>query len=112
VARCSTAVDAGASASNSAVCSPHPFTCPALVRRAAATTMYITHDQAEAFALAGQAGVLEGGRPGLWRKSAPGPPSVCGPVHRPGRRAADAYPDRGESGTVLIEPPRVGAQGP
>jgi len=33
-----------------------------LVREAAATTVYITHDQAEAFALADQVGVLEGGR--------------------------------------------------
>ena len=34
----------------------------ALVREAAATTVYITHDQAEAFALADQVGVLERGR--------------------------------------------------
>jgi iron(III) transport system ATP-binding protein len=34
----------------------------ALVRDAGATTVYITHDQAEAFALADQVGVLEGGR--------------------------------------------------
>jgi iron(III) transport system ATP-binding protein len=34
----------------------------ALVREAAATTVYITHDQAEAFALADQVGVLEHGR--------------------------------------------------
>ena len=33
-----------------------------LVREAAATTVYITHDQAEAFALADQVGVLEQGR--------------------------------------------------
>jgi iron(III) transport system ATP-binding protein len=33
-----------------------------LVREAAATTVYITHDQAEAFALADQVGVLEEGR--------------------------------------------------
>jgi iron(III) transport system ATP-binding protein len=33
-----------------------------LVREAAATTVYITHDQAEAFALADQVGVLEHGR--------------------------------------------------
>ena len=33
-----------------------------LVREAAATTVYITHDQAEAFALADQVGVLEAGR--------------------------------------------------
>jgi iron(III) transport system ATP-binding protein len=33
-----------------------------LVREAAATTVYITHDQAEAFALADQVGVLERGR--------------------------------------------------
>jgi iron(III) transport system ATP-binding protein len=33
-----------------------------LVREAAATTVYITHDQAEAFALADQVGVLEKGR--------------------------------------------------
>src|ERR1700721_4760997 len=34
----------------------------ALVREGAATTVYITHDQAEAFALADQVGVLERGR--------------------------------------------------
>jgi iron(III) transport system ATP-binding protein len=34
----------------------------ALVREAAATTVYITHDQAEAFALADKVGVLERGR--------------------------------------------------
>jgi iron(III) transport system ATP-binding protein len=34
----------------------------ALVREAAATTIYITHDQAEAFALADRVGVLEQGR--------------------------------------------------
>jgi iron(III) transport system ATP-binding protein len=34
----------------------------ALVREATATTVYITHDQAEAFALADQVGVLERGR--------------------------------------------------
>ena len=34
----------------------------ALVRSAGATTIYITHDQAEAFALADQVGVLERGR--------------------------------------------------
>src|SRR6202020_2397565 len=33
-----------------------------LVREAAATTVYITHDQAEAFALADRVGVLEHGR--------------------------------------------------
>jgi iron(III) transport system ATP-binding protein len=33
-----------------------------LVREAAATTVYITHDQAEAFALADKVGVLEKGR--------------------------------------------------
>jgi ABC-type Fe3+/spermidine/putrescine transport system ATPase subunit len=33
-----------------------------LVRQAAATTVYITHDQAEAFALADRVGVLSGGR--------------------------------------------------
>jgi iron(III) transport system ATP-binding protein len=34
----------------------------ALVREAAATTVYITHDQAEAFALADRVGILERGR--------------------------------------------------
>src|SRR5579875_2571762 len=34
----------------------------ALVRGAGATTVYITHDQAEAFALADTVGVLDGGR--------------------------------------------------
>jgi len=34
----------------------------ALVREAAATTVYITHDQAEAFALADRVGILEQGR--------------------------------------------------
>ena len=34
----------------------------ALVREAGVTTVYITHDQSEAFALADQVGVLERGR--------------------------------------------------
>ena len=34
----------------------------ALVRAAGATTIYITHDQSEAFALADRVGVLEHGR--------------------------------------------------
>jgi iron(III) transport system ATP-binding protein len=38
----------------------------ALVREATATTVYITHDQAEAFALADQVGVLEQGLPLRW----------------------------------------------
>src|SRR6202035_3865668 len=33
-----------------------------LVRTAGATTIYITHDQSEAFALADRVGVLDGGR--------------------------------------------------
>jgi ABC-type nitrate/sulfonate/bicarbonate transport system ATPase subunit len=66
----------------------------ALVREAAATTVYITHDQAEAFALADQVGVLETRSAGPDRD--PGadlhPPgdAVRSPVHRPGRRAAGA----------------------
>ena len=62
-----------------------------LVREAGATAIYITHDQAEAFALADQVGVLQKGRlvqfgrPGadLHRAGTP----VRGQVHRPVRRA-------------------------
>ena len=63
-----------------------------LVREAGATTVYITHDQAEAFALADHIGVLEEGV--LVQAGTPGgrvqPPgdAVRGPVHRTGRRAA------------------------
>ena len=63
-----------------------------LVREAAATTVYITHDQAEAFALADQVGVLENGR--LVQQGTPEEiyteayHPVRGPVHRPGGRAA------------------------
>ena len=68
----------------------------ALVREAAATTVYITHDQAEAFALANQVGVLERGRlvqAGTPEEiyTRPADP-VRGPVHRPGRRTAGAHP--------------------
>ena len=60
----------------------------ALVREAAATTIYITHDQAEAFALADRVGVLEQAG---WSRRGPGGDlhparvAVRGPVHRPVR---------------------------
>ena len=70
----------------------------ALVREAGATTVYITHDQAEAFALADRVGVLERGRlvqPGTPEEiyTPPATPFVArftGPVRRaagPGPRA-------------------------
>ena len=64
----------------------------ALVREAGATTVYITHDQAEAFALADHIGVLEEGvlvQSGTPEDDLPPPgDAVRGPVHRAGRRAA------------------------
>ena len=67
-----------------------------LALQAAATTVYITHDQAEAFALANQVGVLERGRlvqAGTPEEiyTRPATPFV-GPVRRPGRRTAGAHP--------------------
>jgi len=71
----------------------------ALVREAGATTVYITHDQAEAFALADQVGVLEAGRlvqAGTPEEIYTRPASpVRGPFHRPGWRAAGARPRTG-----------------
>ncbi len=53
-----------------------------LVREAGATTMYITHDQAEAFALADRVGVLNGAtwsRSGPRRRSTPSRPARSSP---------------------------------
>ena len=80
----------------------------ALVREAAATTVYITHDQAEAFALADQVGVLERGRlvqAGTPEEiyTRPATPFVARFTGLAGElpvRVRDRNPD----GTVLVEP--------
>jgi iron(III) transport system ATP-binding protein len=80
----------------------------ALVREAAATTVYITHDQAEAFALADQVGVLERGRlvqAGTPEEiyTRPATPFVARFTGLAGElpvRVRDREPD----GTVLVEP--------
>ena len=63
-----------------------------LVREAGATTVYITHDQAEAFALADRGRGARRGRPGAvghtGRRVQPPGDAVRRPVHRTGRRAA------------------------
>ena len=64
-----------------------------LVREAAATTIYITHDQSEAFALADRVGVLEHGRLaqiGTPEEITPPGDAVRGALHRSRRRAARA----------------------
>jgi iron(III) transport system ATP-binding protein len=81
----------------------------ALVREAAATTVYITHDQAEAFALADQVGVLERGRlvqVGTPEEiyTRPATPFVARFTGLAGElpvRVRDRDPD----GTVLVDPP-------
>jgi iron(III) transport system ATP-binding protein len=81
----------------------------ALVREAAATTVYITHDQAEAFALADQVGVLERGRlvqVGTPEEiyTRPATPFVARFTGLAGELPVRVR-DRGENGTVLVEPP-------
>jgi iron(III) transport system ATP-binding protein len=81
----------------------------ALVRGAAATTVYITHDQAEAFALADQVGVLERGRlvqVGTPEEiyTRPATPFVARFTGLAGELPVRVR-DRGENGTVLVEPP-------
>jgi iron(III) transport system ATP-binding protein len=80
----------------------------ALVREAAATTVYITHDQAEAFALADQVGVLEKGRlvqVGTPEEiyTRPATPFVARFTGLAGELPVRVR-DRGENGTVLVEP--------
>jgi len=80
----------------------------ALVREAAATTVYITHDQAEAFALADQVGVLEGGRlvqAGTPEEiyTRPATPFVARFTGLAGELPVRIR-DRGENGTMLVEP--------
>ena len=81
----------------------------ALVREAGATTVYITHDQAEAFALADRVGVLERGR--LVQIGTPeeiytraGQP-VRGPLHRPVRGVCRAGPAQRPRRTVSRSSP-------
>jgi iron(III) transport system ATP-binding protein len=79
-----------------------------LVREAAATTVYITHDQAEAFALADQVGVLEGGRlvqAGTPEEiyTRPATPFVARFTGLAGELPVRMR-DRGANGTVLVEP--------
>jgi iron(III) transport system ATP-binding protein len=79
-----------------------------LVREALATTVYITHDQAEAFALADQVGVLEHGR--LVQQGTPeeiytepATPFVARFTGLAGEVPA-RIKDRKADGTVLVEP--------
>jgi iron(III) transport system ATP-binding protein len=79
-----------------------------LVREAAATTVYITHDQAEAFALADQVGVLEKGR--LVQQGTPeeiytepATPFVARFTGLAGELPARVK-QRNADGTVLVEP--------
>jgi iron(III) transport system ATP-binding protein len=81
----------------------------ALVREAAATTVYITHDQAEAFALADQVGVLERGRlvqAGTPEEiyTRPATPFVARFTGLAGELPVRVR-DRDADGTVLVEPP-------
>jgi iron(III) transport system ATP-binding protein len=85
----------------------------ALVREAAATTVYITHDQAEAFALADKVGVLERGRlvqAGTPEEiyTRPATPFVARFTGLAGElpvRVRERNPD----GTILVEPVLAGA---
>jgi iron(III) transport system ATP-binding protein len=85
----------------------------ALVRGAAATTVYITHDQAEAFALADKVGVLERGRlvqAGTPEEiyTRPATPFVARFTGLAGElqvRVRERNPD----GTILVEPMLAGA---
>jgi iron(III) transport system ATP-binding protein len=79
-----------------------------LVREAAATTVYITHDQAEAFALADQVGVLEKGRlvqQGTPEEiyTAPATPFVARFTGLAGEVPARVK-DRNPDGTILVQP--------
>jgi iron(III) transport system ATP-binding protein len=81
----------------------------ALVREAAATTVYITHDQAEAFALADQVGVLEHGRlvqAGTPEEiyTRPATPFVARFTGLAGELRVRVR-DRLADGTMLVEPP-------
>jgi len=81
----------------------------ALVREAAATTVYITHDQAEAFALADQVGVLERGRlvqagPPEEIYTRPATPFVARFTGLAGEFGVRVR-ERDGDGTVLVEPP-------
>ncbi|HLI42164.1 MAG TPA: ABC transporter ATP-binding protein [Streptosporangiaceae bacterium] len=85
----------------------------ALVREAAATTVYITHDQAEAFALADMVGVLDGGRlvqAGTPEEvySRPATPFVARFTGLAGELRARVR-ERLRDGTVLVEPVLGGA---
>jgi iron(III) transport system ATP-binding protein len=80
-----------------------------LVREAAATTVYITHDQAEAFALADKVGVLERGRlvqVGTPEEiyTRPATPFVARFTGLAGELPVRVR-DHGTDGTVLVEPP-------
>ncbi|HUB21385.1 MAG TPA: ABC transporter ATP-binding protein [Streptosporangiaceae bacterium] len=80
----------------------------ALVREAAATTVYITHDQAEAFALADRVGVLERGRlvqAGTPEEiyTRPASPFVARFTGLAGELPVRVH-ERDADGTVLVEP--------
>ena len=88
----------------------------ALVREAAATTVYITHDQAEAFALADKVGVLERGRlvqVGTPEEvyTQPATPFVARFTGLAGELAVRVR-ERNPDGTVLVEPTAAGSGRP
>jgi ABC-type Fe3+/spermidine/putrescine transport system ATPase subunit len=81
----------------------------ALVRGAGATTIYITHDQAEAFALADQVGVLERGRlvqlgPPEEIYTSPATAFVARFTGLAGELAVRVQARRGPNGTIEVEP--------
>ena len=85
----------------------------ALVREAAATTVYITHDQAEAFALADKVGVLERGRlvqAGTPEEiyTRPATPFVARFTGLAGELPVRVR-ERNLDGTILVEPVLAGA---
>lgn len=80
-----------------------------LVRAAGATTVYITHDQAEAFALADKVGVLERGRlvqlgPPEQIYSAPATAFVARFTGLAGELPVRLLANRARNGTVEVEP--------
>jgi iron(III) transport system ATP-binding protein len=94
-----------------------------LVRQAGATTVYITHDQAEAFALADKVGVLTNGRLVQFGSpedvyAHPASPFVARFTGSAGELMVDVVGDRAADGTVAVRPvsspegPAIRAQAP
>jgi iron(III) transport system ATP-binding protein len=83
----------------------------AILRRAATTALLVTHDQAEAFAMADAIGVMDGGRILQWADAAtlyahPRDPFVAGFIGRGCVLPADALGLDG-GGRVLLRPDRL-----